>query len=388
MSNGRIENPRAEINQIDDELLRLLNKRAEIALKVGEAKKREETSLCDHNREREVLARLCKQNPGPLTEQNVANIFQRIMDECLHLQQLTYRAQPRDNAKTAESTQTASARDARVAFLGERGTFSEEAAIRLLGETCELIPRPTFESLFTAIDEGSADYILTPLENTLVGSVHRCYDLLLESSLIIVAEVILPISHFLIGCPGASLESLEIVESHPVALGQCEHFFAAHPHLKRIAADDTAGSVRRVIESGDKTRAAIAGKRAAEIYGGMILQEHLEDYQENFTRFVLLSSEPNNAAAQGNKISLVFRLPHRPGALHDALRPFVRRGIDLLKIESRPIKGRPWQYNFYLDLQAPSSESEMRGALEEIREQAEEVRFLGRYSSVQISKDK
>ncbi|MET0753708.1 MAG: prephenate dehydratase domain-containing protein, partial [Pyrinomonadaceae bacterium] len=187
---------------------------------------------------------------------------------------------------------------------------------------------------------------------------------------------------------GASIESIETVESHPVALAQCERFFAAHPHIKRIAADDTAGSVRRMIETGDLSRAAIAGRRAANIYGGAILQEHLEDFSENYTRFVLLAPNSDVSKGVGNKISLVIRLAHRPGALHDALRPFVRRGIDLLKIESRPIKERPWQYNFYLDLQAPASESELRGALDEIYEQAEEVRYLGRYSVLEVPNDK
>ncbi len=381
-----IDNPRAEIDAIDDELLRLLNNRVEIALKVGELKRRDDISLCDHNREHEVLTRLCRQNSGPLDERNVTNIFQRIIDECLHVQQSTFQKSAAEVGKS-EAKMTDFSGDGRVAFLGERGTFSEEAAGRLLGETSEMVPRPTFESLFTAIDEGSADYILAPLENSLAGSVHRCYDLLLESSLSIVAEIILPISHFLIGCQGASLESIETVESHPVALAQCGRFFAAHPHIKRVATDDTASSVRRVIESGDISRAAIAGKRAAIIYGGVILEEHLEDHVENYTRFVLLAQKPN-LSEQGLKISLVVKLAHRPGALHDALRPFVRRDIDLLKIESRPIKERPWQYNFYLDIQAPASESELRGALDEIRQQAEEVRYLGRYSTIEIPNDK
>jgi len=378
-------NPRAEIDAIDDELLRLLNSRAAIALKVGEVKRHNETSLCDHNREREVLTRLCGQNPGPLDEQNVTNIFQRIIDECLHIQQRTFHTLSADTAKTQVKFKHP-AGNGRVAILGERGTFSEEAARELLGETFVSVPRPTFDELFTAIDDGAADFILAPLENSLVGSIHRCYDLLLESSLGISAEIILPISHFLIGCPGASLENVEIVESHPAALAQCERFFAAHPHIKRAAADDTAGSVRRVIEGGDLSRAAIAGKRAAKIYGGMILQEHLEDHAENFTRFALLAPNPN-LSDKGNKVSLVVSLAHRPGALHNALRPFVRRGIDLLKIEGRPIKERPWQYNFYFDLKAPASESELRGALDEIREQAENVRYLGRYSTVEISKN-
>lgn len=379
------ENPRREIDAIDDELLRLLNERAAIALRVGAVKRRNDTSLCDPHREFEVLDRLCRQNLGPLDEQNVASIFQRVIDECLHVQQRAFH-QSESVAETDAPVKIFSG-NARVAFLGERGTFSEQAVVKLLGDLCETVSRPTLEELFTAIDEQAADYILAPIENSLVGSVHRNRDLLLDGDLSIVAEVILPISHFLIGCRGASLESVEIVESHPVALAQCERFFAARPHIKRAATNDTASGVRRVVENGDVTRASIASKRAADIYGGSILKEHLEDHAENFTRFVLLTRNPE-FSEKGQKISLVVRLPHRPGALHDALRPFVRRGIDLLKIESRPIKESPWQYNFYLDLQAPASESELRGALDEIREQAEAVRYLGRYSTIEIPNDK
>lgn len=378
------DNPRAAIDTIDDELLRLLNNRAELALKVGAVKRRGDTSLCDNTREREVLTRLCQQNPGPLDEKSITSIFQRVIDECLHVQLRAFHP-PASDAAGTDAKLAHLVREAQVAFQGELGAFSEEAAIELLGEACKPVPRPTFEDLFMAIGEGDADYILVPLENSLMGSVHRCYDLILESSLSIVAEIIWPISHCLIGCRGASLETIETVESHPVALAQCERFFAAHPHLNRVATDDTAGSVRRVVEGGDRTKAAIAGKRAANIYGGTLLREHLEDHSENYTRFALLAPNPD-ASDRGNKISLMVRLAHRPGALHEALRPFVRRGIDLLRIESRPIKGRPWQYNFYLDLQAPASESELRGALDEIREQAEEVRYLGRYSSMDISK--
>lgn len=385
MYEPKTNNPRAEIDAIDGELLRLLNKRAEIALRVGAAKKLVDTSLCDPNREREVLTRLRLENPGPFDEQSIANIFQRIIDESLHLQQKTYHNPPK-NSDEIKSGIEHLAEKSRVAFLGERGTFSETAALASLGENCQTVSFPTFEDLFKAIDRGAADYILTPLENSLVGSVHRCYELLLNSSLGIAAEIILPVSHFLVGCPQSSLETIQTVESHPVALAQCERFFAAHPHLKRVAADDTAGSVKRAVESGDVTRAAIGGPRTAKIYGGKILREHIEDHTENYTRFALLS--PNlDESKSGNKISLVVRLKHRPGALHNALRPFVRRNIDLLKIESRPIKESPQKFNFYLDLRAPASESELRGALDEIREQAEEVRYLGRYSTIHLTNE-
>lgn len=378
----RIEDPRAEIDAIDSDLLRLVNRRAEIALQVGEAKSKVDTSLCDPGREREVLARLSAANAGPFDDQSIANIFQRIIDESLHLQQRAFRTQ---SAETKRKTNRRIEGKACVAFLGEAGTFSEEAALGILGDECETVSCPTFEDLFAAIDSGKADLIVTPLENSLIGSVRRCVDLLLASDLKIVGEIVLPVSHFLVGCEGATLETLETVESHPAALAQCTRFFAAHPQLKRISADDTAGSVRRAVESGDVTRAGIGGRRAASIYGGTIIREHIEDHAENYTRFALLSADPNGT--EGSKVSLVVRLKHQPGALHAALRPFVRRGIDLLKIESLPIRESPGEFNFYLDFAAPPIEAELRGALDEIAEQTEEVRFLGRYSTVHLSAD-
>lgn len=386
MNVPRINSPRTEIDAIDGEILRLLNERAKIALRVGAAKSSVDTSLCDPKREGEVLNRLIKENSGPFDEQSIENIFQRIIDESLHLQQKTYR-QPVDSAVETKSEIAHLEGKSRVAFQGEHGSFSEAAVLGILGETCQTVPCQTFEDLYRAIEEDKADYILSPLENSLVGSVHRCYDLLLKSSLHIVAEIILPISHYLVAAPDANLETITTVESHPVALAQCERFFAAHPTLKGVAADDTAGSVRRVVESGDVSRAAIGGKRTAEIYGGKILREHIEDHAENYTRFVLLSPNANESDT-GSKISLIVRLKHQPGALHNALRPFVRRNIDLIKIESRPIKGAPWQFNFYFDLKMPLSESELRGALEEIQAQAEEVRYLGRYPKIELEGEK
>jgi len=378
---SNINDPRAEIDAIDADLLRLLNRRAEIALRVGAAKAESETSLCDPSRERNVLERLCASNAGPLDDHSITNIFQRIIDESLQLQQDRVRRVTRAASEDRASVPVNGG--SRVAFLGERGTFSEEAALGILGDECETVSCPTFEDLFAAVDAGKADLILTPLENSLIGSVHRCVDLLLASELHIVAEVVLPVAHFLIACPGATMDSIRTVESHPAALAQCTRFFAAHPDLRRIPGEDTAGSVRRAVESGDVTRAGIGAKRTAAIYGGTILREQIQDNVENYTRFALLSNKPD-AGISGTKISLVIRLRHEPGSLHNALRPFVRRGIDLLKIESLPIRESASHFNFYLDVKAPAIEADLRGALDEIREQAAEVRTLGRYSTVNI----
>src|SRR5262244_282601 len=279
----------------------------------------------------------------------------------------------------------------RIAFQGEYGAFSEAAAIQLLGDNIVTVPRPTFDSAFQAIDDGAADALLAPVENTLAGSVVRVYDLLLESHLDIVAETILPIEHHVIGIPGATLDGLRSVASHPMALAQCEQFFLRHPNIKRVPAEDTAGSVRDVLARGDKSAAGIAGRRAAVRYGGVILAEAIQDNKENFTRFVLLvprDSNPSSALlsprmeSKVHKLSLARRLAHQPGALLAALRPFANHGINLLKIESRPIHGRPWEYQFFLDVQTEEP-ARLHQALHEVRAATSFFRILGRYAPAQ-----
>ena len=178
----------------------------------------------------------------------------------------------------------------RVAFQGEHGAFSEEAAIKLLGTEIELVPRRTFAALFSSVDEGLADYVLSPVENSLIGAIQPAVERLSESSLAIAGEVAIQIRQHLIGCTGAIFEEIEAVESHPAALAQCERFFTEHPQIIRIEAEDTAGSVARIVARGDRKRAAIAGRRAAELYGGSILRENLQDNPENYTRFLLLQT--------------------------------------------------------------------------------------------------
>jgi prephenate dehydratase len=269
----------------------------------------------------------------------------------------------------------------RVAFQGEPGAFSEAAAIQLLGDTITTVPRATFDAAFAAIAERTADAILAPVENSLAGSVVRVFDLLVQSGLAIVSETILPIEMQLIAAPGASLVDIRSVASHPMALAQCERLFAAHPQWKRVPAEDTAGSVREVLARGDKSCAAIAGRRAAEYYKGVILAESIQDDAENFTRFVLLLPENKAAAwlsADARKVSLAMRLAHRPGALLASLEPFAKHAVNLLKIESRPIHGRPWEYQFFMDVEA-SDVARLDQALSEAHSAISELRVLGRY---------
>jgi prephenate dehydratase len=284
-----------------------------------------------------------------------------------------------------ERSLQATAEKIRVAFQGEAGAFSEAAAVQLLGEEIVTVPRPTFDATFRAIPEGAADALLVPVENSLAGSVVRVYDLLLDSQLTINAETILPIEMNLIACPGASLSDVRTISSHPMALAQCERFFGQHPHIQRLPAEDTAGSVREVLARGDKTRAAIAGKRAAVRYHGEIIAERIQDNTENFTRFVLLQpaeKAASNHPPDARKMSIAMRLAHRPGSLLSSLEPFARNGVNLLKIESRPIHGRPWEYQFFIDVEADTV-ARLEQALRELREAAHEVRVLGLYPAAQ-----
>ena len=276
----------------------------------------------------------------------------------------------------------------RVAFQGEPGAFSEAAAVQLLGPAITTVPRPTFDAVFRAIADGAADALLVPVENSLAGSVVRVYDLLLENDLAITAETILPIELHLIARSGATLADIRTVSSHPMALAQCERFFSEHPQYKRVPAEDTAGSVREILARGDTVSAAIAGRRAADHYHGVILAEQIQDNTENFTRFVLLrpSAEAARAliASDARKMSLAMRIAHRPGALLASLEPFARHNINLRKIESRPIHGQPWVYQFVLEIEADQPER-LEDALAEVRKVTRDLRVMGLYAAAKIA---
>ncbi|MCI0664734.1 MAG: prephenate dehydratase [Acidobacteria bacterium] len=268
-----------------------------------------------------------------------------------------------------------------VAFQGELGSFSGEAARKLLGDHVKLSPCETFEKMFGAVESGSTEYCLAPIENSLFGSVHQNYDLLLKHNLRIVGETSLRIVHNLISRPGTRLEDVRRVYSHPVALGQCLRFLASRPEMRPVAAYDTAGSVKMIMESGEDGAAAIASAAAAAVYGAQILAPGIEDDRANFTRFFLLAREDRcpETPPEADKTSIVFSLENRTGSLYRAMAVFALRDIDLMKIESRPLIGRPWEYSFYLDLIGATNEPRVRNALAHLGEFATSVKVLGCY---------
>ena len=273
----------------------------------------------------------------------------------------------------------------RIGFQGELGAFSQQAIRQLLGLKAKPIAHQRFDQVFAALDAGKLDAAVIPLENSLAGSVHENYDLLLKYPAEITAETSVRVIHNLIAPPGVSFRAIRKVYSHPVALNQCLDFFGSHTRIERTPFYDTAGSVKMIMEEKPPDGAAIASELAAQIYGALILKRGIEDDRQNFTRFFLLEpagAKPRTVRGAGKrpwKTSLVFSTRNIPGALFRSLGALALRDINLVKIESRPLRGKPWEYLFYLDLWGHREDKVVRNALNHLGELADFLRVLGSY---------
>jgi prephenate dehydratase len=266
----------------------------------------------------------------------------------------------------------------RVAFQGELGANSEQVVIDYFGEKAEPVPCQIFDIVFEMVSAHNCEYGVLPIENSLAGSIHQNYDLLLDNKLFIVGEYYLRIRHDLMVLPGVKHEDIHRVISHPQGLAQCSRYIRSMSGIRIEAVNDTAGSARMVRDAGDRTTAAIAPPRAADIYGMEVLKAGIEDNPENYTRFLVVARDPIVPEGEA-KTSIVFQLGNQPGALFKALSVFALRDIDLTKIESRPIAGQPWEYMFYIDFLGSTGEERVKRALDHLGEYASTMRVLGSY---------
>jgi len=271
----------------------------------------------------------------------------------------------------------------KIAIQGEPGSFSHEAAFKLVpGGT--IVPCSLSAEVFAALTSGKVDCAVIPIENSLAGSVSEHFDLLLDNDVKVERETLLRIRHNLIALSGATMDHIDRVFSHPVALAQCRRFLAAHQNMDAFAFYDTAGSVKQLVELRDRHAAAIASKAAAAYYGAVILAADIEDNPENFTRFFLVRRTADATLdPESNKMSLAFSVENRPGSLVAALNGLWALGTNLTKIESRPVHGKPWEYIFYVDCQIQSNE-EGTQALKALSKHCAMVKELGRYKEATL----
>jgi prephenate dehydratase len=265
----------------------------------------------------------------------------------------------------------------RIAFQGEPGAYSEAAALRF-NPAADVLPCSTFEDVFAAVEGTKTGYGILPIENSIGGSIHRNYDLLVQHELPIVGEVMLHVTHHLLAVPGTRLEQVKRIYSHPQALAQCERYLQGLTGVEIVASYDTAGSAKLVRDQKEPEVAAIASSRAAEVFGLSVLASGIQDFDENITRFLIISRSPT-PLGEPDKTSLVFTLHNEPGALFKALSVFALRNIDLTKLESRPIRGRAFEYLFYADISVPRQDLQCARALVHLAEFARSMRTLGSY---------
>ena len=284
-----------------------------------------------------------------------------------------------EKAKTVDHLKKTNGKGTEKAgFLGEMGTFSHKACTQYFGSQIEPVSMPSFRAIFEAINAGETDFGVVPLENSLAGSVHENYDLLLEYDLKIVGEITLRIVHNLVGVSGAKLEDVRRVYSHPQVFQQCRNFLEQHPDWELVSSKDTGAAIADVKKENSLQNAAIASKEGASLNGMAVVEESIETNPRNYTRFVIIGNEPLQRGPK-TKSSLIYSAGNRPGALFETLKIFAEQNINLVKLESRPIHGKPWEYMFYVDVEADAQSEPFQPILAALRERTDYLRVLGAY---------
>ncbi|MCI8807056.1 MAG: bifunctional chorismate mutase/prephenate dehydratase [Oscillospiraceae bacterium] len=378
-----LQDLRRDIDAIDRELVELFRRRMDVTARVGAYKRSRGVPVLDQERERQVL-----QNKGELAGEAlrpaVITLYQTIM-ALSRRQQRDLMGQGADNPgvlrwREAQDSARRPVAAPRVVYQGEPGAYSEQAALDLFGERAGTAGLEQFEDCFLALREGRADYAVLPIENSSTGAIRQIYDLLTQYECYVVGETAVKVEHCLMALPGAGLDSITHVYSHEQGLFQCERYLNTHPDWKQVPQADTAGSAKMVADSGDLTKAAICSARAAQLYGLDILARGINHNAHNTTRFVVVS--PKLELRPGaDKISTLFVLPHQAGSLHEVLTVFAVHGLNMVKLESRPLPGRSWQYMFFLEFTGAPGDPAVGDALHELAQTTGEFRVLGWFPS-------
>lgn len=373
-----LEELRVELDGIDNQMTELFEQRMKVCQEVAEYKIKNGRNVLDKTRENEKLADVASKVTGDFNKKGIQELYEQLM--CMS-RKLQYQRLVEDGVLGKLpfiSLEQLEKKNARVVFQGVEGAYSQAAVVRYFGKTQKCFPVATFRDAMIAIEEGSADYAVLPIENSTAGSVTQVYDLLVEFENYIVGELVIPIEHTLAAYPGTKSSNIKMVYSHPQGLMQCEKYLEKHGNWQQISVANTAVAAQRVLADKRCDEAAICSQYAAEIYGLEVLDTCINDEQNNSTRFIVVTNQKVYLKDAG-KISLCFEIPHQSGSLYRILSHFIYNDLNMCRIESRPIEGRNFEYRFFVDVEGNLNDSGVKNALRGLREEALNLRILGNY---------
>ena len=368
---------RLELDKIDEQIVKLYEERVELCRQVADYKIKTGKRVFDKEREQQKLDTLSALTHSDFNAQGVREIFEQIISISRKLQYQILAEHEKAGRLSFIEMNDIDVKKCRVVFQGAEGAYSQAAMMKYFGDDVNCFKVDTFRDAMLAIDEGSADFAVLPIENSSAGVVSEIYDLLVEFENYIVGEQIIKIEHCLLGVEGATKDDITTVYSHPQSLMQTAHYLQ-DKGWQQISMKNNAFAAKKVADDKDKTQAAIASETAAKIYGLNILEKGINDLKENSTRFIIVTNQ-KVFSKEATKISLCFEVNHESGALYHALSHLIYNGLNMTKIESRPLEGRNWEYRFFLDFEGNMEDSAVRNALRGLREETRNMKILGNY---------
>lgn len=373
-----LEELRVQLDQVDDEMVRLFEKRMQICHEVGEYKVKSGRKVLDTEREKNKLADVAAKVTDEFNKKGVQELYEQLMSMSRKLQYAQLVKAGALGRLPFIEIPSLDKEKARVVFQGVEGAYGQAAMFQFFGEGCNCFHVRTFRDAMEAIEDGAADYAVLPIENSSAGAVSEVYDLLVEFENYIVGETIIPIEHTLAGLPGTKLEQIERVYSKAEALMQTSHFLDEHTHWQQISVVNTAVAAQKILEEKDCSQAAVCSAYAAKLYGLEVLVEKINDEPNNSTRFIIVTNQ-KIFLPDASKISICFELPHESGSLYRLLSHFIYNDLNMTKIESRPIEGRNWEYRFFVDFEGNMGQPAVKNAIRGLREEARNLKILGNY---------
>lgn len=369
---------RNQLDEIDQQIVVLFEKRMQLCGEVAEFKIETGKPVFDKERENQKIESVREMAHGKFNKQAAEEIFTQLMTISRRYQYQLLEQTGTEVQNGFKPVVQLSVKEAKVVYQGVEGAYTHAATLQYFGDDVDAYHVNTWEEAMKAVEAGQADYAVVPIENSSTGAVIDNYDLLIKYDNVIVAEVFLTVEHALLGVPGATEEDIKLVYSHPQALMQCSEFLNDHREWRQISVENTAIAAKKIIEDQDKTQAAVASEVAGRLYGLSVLQSSINHNKHNTTRFIVLAKEHIYRQDAG-KISICFELPHRSGSLYDMLGNFIYNGVNMMKIESRPILGRNWEYRFFVDIEGNLGDNSVQNALKSISEEASNMWILGNY---------